>query len=264
MKSNLTVQEFLTTHKKTVHFVKPVHAWIIFWSSNSKTNTPQPPFYSVIICVGLYLGNLILVLLLWRRLWRSTVRGNLKMVLTELMCRTAVWKVPILRWRVFWRLGGVSLRFPVVLWEFQKPEEGQRRGNNSKCVCCCRRKTGGGWQSGKRSETWRGVFVHAPFWWCWACSSAAKHGTFSHRSYCLGSVKKDCTPSHLLCSHVPRFCCFVSPPVCLFSTQSWVLTLWFPQRRASPLGSTTLNTRLPWSSHLMYSWYRSSHSSWYT
>lgn len=100
----------------------------------------------------------------------------------------------------------------------------------------------------KGTQTWRGVFVLAPFWWCWACSSAAKHGTFSHRSYCLGSVKKS---SHLLCPHVPRFCCFVSPPACSFSTQSWVLTLWFPQRRASPLGSTTLNTRLPWSSHLM-------------
>lgn len=103
----------------------------------------QPPFYSVIICVVLYLGNLIHVLLLWRRLWRSTIRGNLKMVLTELMCRTAVWEVLVLRWSVFRGLSGVSLRFPAVLWEFQKPEERQRRGNNNNCVCCCREKTGG-------------------------------------------------------------------------------------------------------------------------
>lgn len=33
-----------------------------------------------------------------------------------------------------------------------------------------------------------------------------------------------------------------------------LLTLWFPQRRASPFGSTTLNTWFSWSSHRMYSW----------
>lgn len=214
----------------------------------------QPPFYSVIICVVLYLGNLIHVLLLWRRLWRSTIRGNLKMVLTELMCRTAVWEVLVLRWSVFRGLSGVSLRFPAVLWEFQKPEERQRRGNNNNCVCCCREKTGGEWQSERRTETWRGVFVLAPFWWCWACSSAAKHGTFSHRSCCLCSVKRDHMSSRVFGTTFTLLTCppfFVSPPVCSFSTQNWVLTLWFPQRRASPLGSTTLNTRLSWSSHLM-------------
>lgn len=45
------------------------------------------------------------------------------------------------------------------------------------------------------TETWKGVFVLAPSWWCSACSSAAKHGTFSHRSYCLGSVKRYHTSS---------------------------------------------------------------------
>lgn len=38
-------------------------------------------------------------------------------------------------------------------------------------------------------ETWRGVFVPVLSWWCSACSSAAMHGTFSHRSYCLGSIE---------------------------------------------------------------------------
>ena len=51
-------------------------------------------------------------------------------------------------------------------------------------------KTEGEQQKGKTKRTWRGVFVLAPFWWCSACSSAGEHGTSSHTSYCLGSVKK--------------------------------------------------------------------------
>lgn len=45
------------------------------------------------------------------------------MVLAELVWRTAVWKVLILRWSVFWGVDRVSQRFPDVLWEFQKSEE---------------------------------------------------------------------------------------------------------------------------------------------
>lgn len=51
------------------------------------------------------------------------IRGNLKKVFTELMCRTAVWDVPALRRNVFRGLGRVSLRLFASLWEFQKPEE---------------------------------------------------------------------------------------------------------------------------------------------
>lgn len=63
------------------------------------------------------------VFCLWRRLWRSAIRGNLKMILAEIMCRTAVCKFHILRWGVLRGLGRISLRSPAVLWEFQKPEE---------------------------------------------------------------------------------------------------------------------------------------------
>lgn len=45
------------------------------------------------------------------------------MVLTEFMYRTAVWKVPILRWSVLWGQGCLNLLLLDVLWEFQKPEE---------------------------------------------------------------------------------------------------------------------------------------------
>lgn len=60
---------------------------------------------------------------LLRMFWRGTIRRNLKMVLAVLMCRTAIWKVPVLRWNVFWVLGRVSLRLLGILWEFQKPEK---------------------------------------------------------------------------------------------------------------------------------------------
>lgn len=56
-------------------------------------------------------------------LWRSTIRGNLKMILTELVCRSAIRKVPILRWSVSRGLGRISLWFFDVLWEFEKPEK---------------------------------------------------------------------------------------------------------------------------------------------
>lgn len=80
--------------------------------------------HSVIISVVvLYLRHVIHRFFLWRMLWRNTIRGNLKMVLIELMCRTAVCKVLLLRWSVFRGLGSISLWFFDVLWEFQKPEE---------------------------------------------------------------------------------------------------------------------------------------------
>lgn len=56
-------------------------------------------------------------------LWRSTIRGNLKMILTELVCRSTIRKVPILRWSVSRGLGRISLWFFDVLWEFEKPEK---------------------------------------------------------------------------------------------------------------------------------------------
>lgn len=64
---------------------------------------------------------------------------------------------------------------------------------------------------------------------------------------------------HLLCCYHVLFLLFcVSASVFMlpvgWTTQARVLTLWFPQRRASPLGSTTLNTRLSRSSHRMYAW----------
>ena len=59
-------------------------------------------------------------------------------------------------------------------------------------------KTEGEQQKGKTKRTWRGVFVLAPFWWCSACSSAGEHGTSSHTSYCLGSVKKKKKESHII------------------------------------------------------------------
>lgn len=61
----------------------------------------------------------------WRRLWRNTIRGNLKMVIAKFMCRTAVCKVPVLRRSVFWGLWRVSLLFPDVLWRFEEPELSQ-------------------------------------------------------------------------------------------------------------------------------------------
>lgn len=48
------------------------------------------------------------------------------MVLTELMCRTAVRKVSLLRRSVFWGLAAVGQRFLDVLWEFEKPKSGDR------------------------------------------------------------------------------------------------------------------------------------------
>ena len=75
--------------------------------------------------------NISATFFLWGRLRRSTIRRNLEMVLAELMCRTAVWKVLVLRWSVFRGLSGVSQRFPDVLWEFQKSVGRQRRGKNN-------------------------------------------------------------------------------------------------------------------------------------
>lgn len=48
------------------------------------------------------------------------------MVLAELMCRTAVRKVSVLRRSVFWGLAAVGQRFLDVLWEFEKPKSGER------------------------------------------------------------------------------------------------------------------------------------------
>lgn len=53
------------------------------------------------------------------------------MVLTELVCQRAVWKVPVRRWSVFWGLCRVSLWFPDVLWESQKPGGSQIEGINN-------------------------------------------------------------------------------------------------------------------------------------
>lgn len=62
---------------------------------------------------------------LWRNLWRTTIRRNLKMVPDEVMSRTNVWRVPV--WRsVFWGLSRVHNPFA---WEHQKPEGRQRREN---------------------------------------------------------------------------------------------------------------------------------------
>lgn len=83
--------------------------------------------YTTVFCNNLFCCIVLraydTLFLLWRRLWRSTIRGNLKMVITELARRTAVWKVPILRQCVVWRLGRVRQRFPGVLRKFQEPEE---------------------------------------------------------------------------------------------------------------------------------------------
>lgn len=243
---------------KTVHFVKLVSALSIFWSSKHKMN---PPLSSSIMCaVSLYGGHLLHWSFLWRRLWRSTFRRNLKMILTELMWGTAVWKILILRWR--WNWGQVSQWFSDVQREFQKPEGGDRGANNNKCVCRCGEKDRRRMNKRKQTETWRGVFVLAPFWWCSACSSAAKHGTFSRRSYCVGSVIRDNASLRAFSATftLQPYFLLLFLYTCVFkfpvrpTTQIRMLTLWFPQRRARPLGSTTLNTRLSWSSHRMYSW----------
>lgn len=78
----------------------------------------------------------------WRSLWRSAIRGNLKIVLTDIKCGTA--RVPVWRWGAFWWFSRVRLLFPDVLWEFQKPDQSQRGGDNDNLACCC---DGKDWQS---------------------------------------------------------------------------------------------------------------------
>lgn len=56
----------------------------------------------------------------WRWLRGSSIRGNLKMVLTMVLC---IWKISVLRRSVLWGLCDVTLPFPDVVWKFQKPEE---------------------------------------------------------------------------------------------------------------------------------------------
>lgn len=123
------------------------------------------------------------------------------MILTELTYRTAVCKVSIFLWTMFWGLSRVGLLFPDVLWEFQKPERSQTKHNNNQSPDFSELKSENGWKR-KEAQTWRGVFVLALFWWCWACSNDAKPGTFSRRSYYLCSVRRDHLSSRDICVFV--------------------------------------------------------------
>lgn len=185
-------------------------------------------------------------LFLWRGLRRRAIRGNLKMVLARFIRRARLLKVLIPRWRV------LCCRPLGTIRKFQESNNVQKRGNGDKYENWVE-----GW-GGKRWEeqTWRGASVLVPFWWRSACSSAAMHGTFSHTSCYLGSVEQH----HEVQTFSQWLCCGGNDMA--DNTSEEMLTFWFPQRRARPLGSTTLNTRVSRSSHRMYSWYRSSHSSW--
>lgn len=69
-----------------------------------------------------HIVSCILLFFLWRRLRRDTIRGDLEIVLAEVVSRAAVWKRLVPMWTVFWGLCRVSQRFPVVRRQFQKSE----------------------------------------------------------------------------------------------------------------------------------------------
>lgn len=75
-----------------------------------------------------------------RRLWRRPIRGNLKMVFRELLCRTGVREVAIVRWSVLQGAGSLDLLFPDILREFQKPEWRRRTGRKDEFECYLRGK----------------------------------------------------------------------------------------------------------------------------
>lgn len=116
--------------------------------------------------------------LLWRRLWRGTVWRNLKMILSQVVWKTGVLQVLIQSVFMYLRLGIKITTFR----KFQKPSKKERRIDVFVTVMQWRKT------EKQKTQTWRAVFVLALFWWCSACSSAAKHGTTSHKSYCLCAV----------------------------------------------------------------------------